>query len=105
MTRLLMALMLVLTSGCATHYYQVDNGRLSLYLQRPDVHDVAFACSLDGFEPHTAHFVGGRWVVSLPSGEPFRYYYLLDGKVFVPPCPMKERDDFGSQNCIFDPLM
>ncbi len=60
-------------------------------------------CSLDGFEPHETRNDDGRWVVSLPSDSPFRYYYLLDGKMFLPPCRMKEKDDFGSENCIFDP--
>jgi hypothetical protein len=41
--------------------------------------------------------------VSLPSGYPFRYYYVLDGEMYLPPCQMIENDDFGSANCIFDP--
>lgn len=106
MTRLLLiALLLILTSGCATHYYQVDGEMLSIYLDKPDAHEVIFACSLDGFKPHAASKVDGRWVVMLPSEGPFRYYYLLDGEVFVPPCRLREDDDFGSQNCIFEPLM
>ena len=67
------------------------------------IQEVILSCSLDDFEPHEARRVDGRWVVSLPSGSPFRYYYVLDGEMFLPPCQMKENDDFGSANCIFDP--
>ena len=38
MTRLLLiAALLVLTAGCATHYYQVQDDTLVLYLDKPDV--------------------------------------------------------------------
>ena len=94
---------MVMAAGCATHYYQVEGNTLSLYLDRPDAQRVILFCSLDGFEPHENRNDDGRWVVSLPSDSPFRYYYLLDGKMFLPPCRMKEKDDFGSENCIFDP--
>lgn len=103
MNRVLILLLLVLTSGCAAHDYKIDGGRLDLFLDKAAAHEVIFSCSLDGFKPHAASYLDGRWVVSVPSGKPFRYYYLVDGEVYVPPCRMKENDDFGSQNCIFDP--
>lgn len=104
MTRLSLILgMMVLTAGCATHYYQLQGDALALYLDRPQAQRVILACSLDGFQPHEARKVDGRWVVFLPSDYQFRYYYVIDGKVFLPPCQMKENDDFGSENCIFEP--
>ena len=104
MTRLMLIIgVLVFSAGCATHYYQVKDDTLVLYLDKADVQEVILSCSLDDFEPHEARRVDGRWVVSLPSGSPFRYYYVLDGEMFLPPCQMKENDDFGSANCIFDP--
>jgi hypothetical protein len=106
MTRLmLIAGWLVLTAGCATHDYQVQDDTLVLYLDKPDARQVTLFCSLDDFAPHEARRVGGRWAVSLPSGHPFRYYYVLDGVMFLPPCQMKESDDFGSANCIYDPRL
>ena len=62
MTRLmLIAGILVLTTGCATHYYQVQGDSLVLYLDKPDVQEVILSCSLDDFEPHEARRVDGRW--------------------------------------------
>lgn len=95
--------LLALAAGCATHYHQVQEETLMIYLDKPDAHQVIFACSLDGFEPREAWQRDGVWVVSLPSDTPFIYYYVLDGHLFLPPCQLKEKDDFGSENCIFDP--
>ena len=39
----------------------------------------------------------------MPAGETFRYFYRVDDTPFVPDCPMKEKDDFGFENCIYDP--
>lgn len=104
MSRLLLIFgSVLLMTGCATHYYEVKGDTLDLYLNHPDAKEVAFAYSLDDFEPHDARKVDGRWVVSVPSQNPFRYYYVLDGKLFLPPCKLKENDDFGSKNCIFTP--
>jgi len=104
MIRLLpIVLILTMASGCAVHYYEVQGDTLSMVLDEPGAHEVIFACSLDGFQPHQARNEDGRWVVTVPSHHSFRYYYLLDGSLYLPPCTLKENDDFGSQNCIFNP--
>jgi hypothetical protein len=95
--------LMLLTMGCATHYYRVRGETLTIYLDRPDAKKVTFACSLDDFQPHEARKVDGRWTVSVSGRAPFRYFYVLDGELFLPPCELKENDDFGSQNCIFNP--
>jgi hypothetical protein len=95
--------LMLLATGCATHYYRVQGDTLDIYLDKPDARKVTFACSLDDFKPHDAHKVDGRWVVSVPGGDSFRYFYVLDGELFLPPCDLKENDDFGSKNCIFNP--
>ena len=61
------------------------------------------ASSHDHFVPREARKENKRWVVSLPADSRFRYFYLVDGEIYLPPCRMKENDDFGSENCIFDP--
>jgi len=93
----------VLMTGCTSHYYQVNNDTLFLYLKKTDAEHVSFASSLDGFEAHRVQKHHGKWVVSLPSGNPFHYYYVIDGELFLPSCQMRENDDFGSENCIFEP--
>jgi hypothetical protein len=101
----MVCLWVVSTAGCATHDFRVRGDTLELYLVKPRAKAVTLACSLDDFEPHAARIVDGRWVVTLPSGVAFRYFYLVDGKPYDPTCRKKENDDFGARNCIYDPQM
>lgn len=104
MTRLLMMVcVMILAPGCATHYYRVKEDTLALYLNKPDAERVIFACSLDDFKPHEASNLDGRWVVTVEYKYQFRYFYMIDGELFLPTCRLKESDDLGSENCIFDP--
>jgi ABC-type uncharacterized transport system auxiliary subunit len=96
---------MTLLAGCATHYCKQERDTLVLYLNKPGAQQVFLASSLDGFEPHQARHLDGRWVVVLPSGDQFRYYYVVDDKIFLPPCKIRESDDFGSENCVFDPQL
>jgi signal peptidase I len=92
-------------AGCGTHYYRVDGSSMTLILRKPEAKSVILACSLDGFNPRPALNIDGRWEVTLPAEEGFTYFYRVDGVPYVPDCPMKEKDDFGSENCIFDPQL
>ena len=93
-------------SGCASHYYSVENDVLHLYLLKPKARSVYFASSLDGFELHSVKKIDGKtWEVQLTANKEFKYFYLVDDVVFLPPCRFMEKDDFGSKNCIFIPGM
>ena len=94
---------MALMAGCADHYHTRKGETLILYLDRPDAQQVSLACSLDDFAAHKAIPREGKWMVVLPGTLSFRYYYIVDGEIFLPPCPMAEKDDLGSENCIFDP--
>ena len=96
-------LLAVLLAGCGTHYHRSDGNEVTLILRKFQAKQVVLACSLDGFKSHAAERVSGRWVVRLPADEAFTYFYRVDGIPFLPDCPLKESDDFGSHNCIFDP--
>ena len=92
--------------GCSTHYYRINDSKIHLYLKEPKAKDVFFASSLDGFELHRAEQKkNGMWEVTLPLGTEFSYFYMADGVLLIPPCRYKEKDDFGSENCIFIPKL
>ncbi len=94
----------LLLSGCAGHFYKIEGSDVHLYLRAPDGATVLFASSLDGYRFHEAKKdKKGLWQVALPAGREFRYFYVINGKVFLPPCELKEKDDFGSENCIYCP--
>ena len=101
-----LSLLILFTAGCAGHQYKVINQELHIYLKDKDAEKVYILSSLDGYTPRRATDTGsGTWEAVFPSDAEFKYFYLVDDKVFIPACEMKERDDFGSENCVYIPLM
>lgn len=92
-------------SGCAaTHYHEQRSNRVTFYLKAPEARGVAFASSLDAYSPRLANKIGGsRWAVTVAANSEFRYFYIVDGAVYLPECKFYEKDDFGSRNCIYVP--
>ena len=91
-------------SGCASHYYRKNNDTLSIFLQKPGAKRVYFLSSLDGYKPRKAVRVDSRtWQINTPAKTEFKYFYNVDGAVYLPECPLMEKDDFGSQICIYIP--
>ena len=103
---LLLLIVGVMLAGCAGHDYVVKNSQLYLSLNKPEAKTVYFASSLDGFKLHKIERPGGnKWQIAVPAGRELRYFYIVDDLVFTPPCRFKERDDFGTENCIYVPEM
>jgi len=91
-----------LKKGHLFQYYTVEEDAVHIYLTKPDARAVYFASSLDTFEPIKAKKNGEEtWEVTVPKDIEFRYFYIVDGVVYVPLCTFKEYDDFGSENCIY----
>ena len=98
-----MILMLVL-SGCASHYYQKNNDTVSIFLKKPNAKRVYLLSSLDGYKPRKATRIDYRtWQIKMPAKTEFKYFYNVDGAVYLPECPLKEQDDLGSETCIYIP--
>ena len=89
--------------GCSTHYYRADEHGVTLHLREDEAESVILFTSLDGFLPKTAEYAGSTWINRLPSNLEFSYFYKVNGKYMIPDCPLKEKDDFGSENCIYVP--
>lgn len=89
--------------SCAGHYYQLDGNDITLTLQKREAQKVLFYCSLNGYSPQPLTNESGRWRVKLPANQSFRYFYRIDDRLFVPDCRLKEKDDFGWENCLYDP--
>ena len=93
-------------TGCAAHEVRKEKDNLYFVLRNPEAKSVLFAYSLDGFRCHEASKdMVGTWVVGVPAGDSFRYFYLVDGVPYTPPCPLTETDDFGAKNCLYEPGM
>lgn len=102
----LLIAILVVCSGCATHYHKQHVDSVALYLKAPNAKNVQFVSSLDAFQRHPAQKVDYQiWEVNVPVVAEFKYFYIVDGSVHIPDCRFRERDDFGSENCLFQPEM
>ena len=91
--------------GCAAnHYHERQSDRVTFFLRAPGAEQVEFVSSLDAFNPHrTSRLNGSRWAVTVATNSEFRYFYIVDGAVFLPECEFYEKDDFGSRNCVYVP--
>lgn len=97
-------LVCIVMTGCSSHYYRINGPEVSVYLKKKtDAGNVQFASSIDDYEPREVREVHGYWMITLNSATVFRYFYIVDGFAFIPSCRLKEKDDFGSENCIFEP--
>jgi len=101
---LLFMVSLFFFSGCAGHYYRKNGDTVRIFLKKPDAQQVYFFSSLDGYKPRKAMRVdNGTWQISAPAQTEFKYFYRVDGAVYLPACRLKEQDDFGSKTCIYIP--
>ncbi|WP_232507964.1 glycogen-binding domain-containing protein [Desulfobacula toluolica] len=79
-------------------------------LFEPAADQVELTGSFIGWQRISMKKIGnsGYWELNLPvvSGE-HRYAYILnnDSQIADPTLPAREKDDFGSENCIFEPLL
>ena len=90
--------------SCAGHYYKIENDQVELYLKKTDANIVQIAYSIDQFIPHnTQRISGSKWLARVPAIEEFSYFYIVDGAVYLPDCVYMEKDDFDSENCVFQP--
>lgn len=94
----------VFSAGCSAHHHTIRNGHVDVYLKAPRAQSVSLVVSGDTFEKIPAVQTRlGAWKVTLDRANEFKYFYLVDGKVYLPDCPLRERDDFGADNCVFSP--
>ncbi|MBN1932506.1 MAG: hypothetical protein JW786_12960 [Desulfobacterales bacterium] len=93
-------------TGCTTHYYKVQADKITIYLKAPSAEKVDFVSSLDGYKIHAAEKINSyTWAVTISASSEFKYFYIVDGVLYLPACRFKEKDDFSSANCIYVPEM
>lgn len=100
-----LSVLVVLLAGCTPHHFIVKQpSGLTVSLTLPEAREVLFASSVDSFRLHPLQKEDDEiWVVSNLADEEFRYFYLVDGQLYIPECELTENDDFGTANCIYQP--
>ena len=95
----------LMISGCSGRFYRVEDHQVTFYIDLPAAQQVEFAYSLDEFRLHSVQKKRvGTWEISVPADIEFRYFFIVDGALYLPECDIREADDFGYENCIFDPV-
>lgn len=106
MKRLWAVIMLTgMLPGCAApHQVIVRANTVTLSLLAPQASRVQFASSIDQYALHEAsRSRDGNWMIAGLANREFQYFYLVDGKLFVPDCRYRQNDDFGMTNCRYLP--
>ena len=102
---LLLAIMLLplLVSACAgKHYTKLQGDEVVFYFKDKKAQEVLFASSQDNYKLHAARENKNHlWEIAVPAEQGFAYFYIVDGVITLPDCPLTENDDFGSRNCIY----
>jgi len=98
----LFAAVILALGGCSAHRATVPRGEVEMLLAAPLAQSVVLVVSSDPFQEVPARREpSGTWKATLSRNGEFSYFFLVDGAVFLPECPLKEKDDFGSVNCVF----
>ncbi len=105
MIRFLSSILLIFLAGCTPpHFIARKSGGVSVYLDAPQASKVIFVSSADGFREHSASRDSkGLWSIENLADREFHYFFIVDGRIYVPDCRYKENDDFGARNCIYQP--
>ncbi|AGF78080.1 hypothetical protein UWK_01522 [Desulfocapsa sulfexigens DSM 10523] len=102
---MVLSCLLFFGTGCAGHHFTTEGREsVSLYLHHPGSSHVQFASSIDRYTLHDTHRnLFGLWEISKPLTPGSSYFYIIDGSVFIPDCRFRETDDFGFENCLYQP--
>jgi hypothetical protein len=105
MIRFLSGILLILVSGCAPHHFITsESDAVTVYLDAPKASKVIFVSSVDNFREHaTQKNTKGLWAIENLTNREFQYFYIVDGRLYVPECRYREKDNFGAANCIYQP--
>ena len=99
----MVTLLLLVLSGCAPkHFVKQKVDSLTFFLRDNNATRVQFASSSDHYALHdTKQSDSGVWQIEVSVSSELKYFYIVDGSMYVPECHLKERDDFGSENCLY----
>ncbi len=102
-------LVFAMVSGCSMAPYSVKryDDSISFLVKIPKAREVYFVSNLTDFRKVKAKNEGdGIWKATLPyRGGIIKYFYIADGRIYLPPCKAYERDDFGGKDCVYLPKM
>ena len=71
--------------GCTAHYQIINSGHVEMFLTAPQAQSVVLVISGDPFQQVRARQdASGVWKVTLNRLNEFKYFYVVDGKAYLP---------------------
>ncbi|MGA1845633.1 hypothetical protein [Deferribacter abyssi] len=104
MKKMLIVLLSYSFISCAAHYVKKKDNDLIFYLRDNAFKNVELYVDIDNFKKHEAKKIKNDiWVAKIkqPASKEIKYFYKVDGRLYIPDCELREKDDFGGENCIF----
>lgn len=98
--RLFLFILIFFVISCSNHLIINNGGKITVYLKND--RQVRFHYSIDNYLPHEMIFENGRYKFQLDRIREFRYFFT-DENGFIPvECILREFDDYGNYNCIYE---
>jgi len=98
-------ILFLMTIACSKHYVRQSEDSLSFYYNGKDVEKVLFYSDINNYAGRNFEKNDGNWIYTLNKpadlGE-IKFFYKVDGKVYLPECRMKIKDDFGGELCVLE---
>ncbi len=99
----------LMLSACSMAPYSVKRhgNYISFHAKIPQAKNVYFVSNLTNFQKVKAKMESkGVWESTLPyKGGIIKYFYIADGKIYLPPCKSYVKDGFGGKDCVYLPTM
>ncbi len=101
------AMLLVGCTGGPKYFVKPNNNNISFYARIPGAKTVYLVSNATNFKKVKAVRVKKNlWKASIPYKHGLiKYFYIVDGHVFIPPCKSHEYDGFGGKDCVYVPNM
>jgi len=97
----LAAAVLILFSGCAS--IKVNHAGETMKMSfKTEAEQLVFFSSSEQYRPIKAEQDGNWWQVTIKDTDNLKYFLKADGKLYLPECKLKEKDDFGGELCLYE---
>ncbi len=91
--------------ACSKHYVKQSEDSLYFYYNGKDAEKVLFYSDINNYAGRSFKKSEGYWIYILNKpveAEEIKFFYKVDGKVYLPECRMKINDDFGGKLCVLE---
>lgn len=98
-------ILFIAITACSKHYVKQSKSSLSFYYNRENADTVLFYSDINDFKEKKFKKSEGYWIYTLnkpAESKEIKFFYKVDGQVYLPECQMKIKDDFGGELCIIE---